>query len=61
VPFVIGKKFAKAADILAEAGLNAEENPSGFPFGRDNGTVVRQNPEANSMVDPGETITLDTF
>jgi serine/threonine-protein kinase len=60
VPMVIGERFKKAADILDEAGLNVEERSS-FPFGRDNGRVIGQEPGPGSMVEPGTTITVDTL
>ncbi|MDT7652287.1 MAG: eukaryotic-like serine/threonine-protein kinase [Pseudonocardiales bacterium] len=61
VPFVIGKRFDDAADKLGEAGLDAEEGSRGFPFGRDNGRVIEQDPSAGSLVEPGTTVTLRTL
>ncbi|MEN3264090.1 Stk1 family PASTA domain-containing Ser/Thr kinase [Pseudonocardia sp.] len=61
VPFVIGKRFGDAADKLGDAGLDAEEDSRGFPFGRDNGRVIEQDPSAGSLVEPGTTVTLHTL
>jgi serine/threonine protein kinase/beta-lactam-binding protein with PASTA domain len=60
VPLVIGERFGRASDALGELGLDAEENSSGFPFSRENGVVIGQDPSPGSLVDPGTTITLDT-
>jgi eukaryotic-like serine/threonine-protein kinase len=60
VPFVIGKSFKEAEQILEEVGLRAEQ-VEGFPFGRRNGRVVDQSRGAGSMVDRGTTISLTTF
>ncbi len=61
VPFVVGRRFAEAAAILADDGLKAEENPRFGAFGRTGGVVVAQSNGPGSMVDPGTTITLDTL
>ncbi len=60
VPFVIGDKADDAAESLADAGLRAEIE-SGFPFGRQRGRVVGQDPSPGSQVAPGTTITLTTL
>jgi serine/threonine-protein kinase len=61
VPLVIGERFDQASDALGERGLDAEENSGGFPFRRENGVVIGQDPGPGSLVDPGTTITLDTI
>jgi beta-lactam-binding protein with PASTA domain len=61
VPFLIGERFDEAADALDDIGLKADENSSGFPFRRENGRVINQSPEPNSLVEPGTTIRLDTI
>ncbi|MBA3906908.1 MAG: PASTA domain-containing protein [Pseudonocardiales bacterium] len=61
VPFVIGKTFGEAAQILADVGLEAEERPGFAGFGREDGRVVNQSNGAGSLVDPGTTIVLDTL
>ncbi len=58
VPLVIGERFEEASDALDEVGLDAEENSGGFPFRRENGVVIGQEPGPGSLVDPGTTITL---
>ncbi|MDT7615276.1 MAG: eukaryotic-like serine/threonine-protein kinase [Pseudonocardiales bacterium] len=60
VPDVTGRRFDDAKKTLQKIGLDAEET-SGFPFGRENGRVVEQDPPAGTAVDPGTTITLTTF
>jgi serine/threonine protein kinase/beta-lactam-binding protein with PASTA domain len=61
VPFVIGKTFDEAQEILSEVGLEAEERPGIGGFGRENGRVVNQSNGAGSMVDRGTTIVLETL
>ncbi len=61
VPFVIGRTFDAAQEILAHAGLEAEERPGFGGFGREHGRVVQQSNGAGSMVDRGTTIVLDTL
>jgi beta-lactam-binding protein with PASTA domain len=61
VPFVIGKSFDEAQQILADAGLDAEERPGFGGFGREDGRVVNQSNGAGSMVDRGTTIVLETL
>jgi len=58
VPFLIGKRFDEARQILEDLGLQAEEHAR---FGRDDGLVVDQSNGPGSMVDPGTTIELKTF
>jgi beta-lactam-binding protein with PASTA domain len=58
VPFLIGKRFDEAEQILEDLGLEAEEHAE---FGRDDGRVLDQSNGAGSMVDPGTTIELKTF
>ncbi|MHA6795347.1 Stk1 family PASTA domain-containing Ser/Thr kinase [Pseudonocardia bannensis] len=60
VPFVIGEQAQSAASTLSDAGLKAQIE-SNFPFGRENGRVIGQNPSAGSSVPPGTTVTLTTF
>jgi eukaryotic-like serine/threonine-protein kinase len=61
VPFVIGKRFDEAQQILEEVGLQAEEQPGFGGLGRDDGRVIDQSNGAGSMVDRGTTIVLDTL
>ncbi len=61
VPFVIGKTFDEAQEIMEDEGLKAEEHPGFGGFGRENGRVVNQSNGAGSMVAPGTTIVLDTL
>jgi eukaryotic-like serine/threonine-protein kinase len=58
VPFLIGKRFDEAEEILDDLGLQAEEHSQ---FGRDDGRVVDQSNGAGSLVDRGTTIVLKTF
>jgi eukaryotic-like serine/threonine-protein kinase len=58
VPFLIGRRFDEAEDILDDLDLKAEERPE---LGRDNGRVVDQSNGAGSLVDPGTTIVLKTL
>ncbi len=58
VPFLIGKRFDEAQQILEDLGLQAEEHAE---FGRDNGRVLDQSNGPGSMVDRGTTIELKTF
>ncbi|WP_308283022.1 Stk1 family PASTA domain-containing Ser/Thr kinase [Pseudonocardia nigra] len=60
VPLLIGERFEDAEEMLDDLGLDAEEQ-SGFPFHRENGRVVGQEPGPGSLVDEGTTITLDTL
>jgi eukaryotic-like serine/threonine-protein kinase len=61
VPFVIGKTFDEAQEILSDVGLEAEERPGIGGFGRENGRVVNQSNGAGSMVYRGTTIVLETL
>lgn len=61
VPFVIGRTFDEAQEMLADVGLEAEERPGFSGFGREHGRVVQQSNGAGSMVDRGTTIVLDTL
>jgi beta-lactam-binding protein with PASTA domain len=61
VPFVVGKTFDEAQEILSDVGLEAEEHPGFGGFGRENGRVVDQSNGAGSMVDRGTTIELETL
>ncbi|HEY0815876.1 MAG TPA: Stk1 family PASTA domain-containing Ser/Thr kinase [Pseudonocardia sp.] len=61
VPFVIGKTFDEAQQILSDVGLDAEEQPGFAGFGRADGRVVNQSNGAGSMVDRGTTIVLETL
>lgn len=61
VPFVIGRSFEEAQQILADVGLDAEERPGFGGFGREDGRVVNQSNGAGSMVDRGATIVLETL
>ena len=58
VPFLIGKRFDEAEEILDDLGLQAEEHSQ---FGRDDGRVVDQSNGAGSLVDRGTTIVLKTL
>ena len=58
VPFLIGRRFDEAENILDDLDLKAEERPE---LGRDNGRVVDQSNGAGSLVDPGTTIVLKTL
>ena len=58
MPFLIGKRFDEAQQILEDLGLQAEEHAE---FGRDNGRVLDQSNGPGSMVDRGTTIELKTF
>jgi eukaryotic-like serine/threonine-protein kinase len=58
VPFLIGRRFDEAEQILEDLDLKAEEHPE---LGRDNGRVVDQSNGAGSLVDPGTTIELKTL
>jgi serine/threonine-protein kinase len=60
VPFVIGERFEDAADKLDDEGLDVEQN-SRFSDKRDRARVINQDPSAGTLVDPGTTVTLDTF
>ena len=58
VPFLIGRRFDEAEQILDDLDLKAEERSE---LGRDNGRVVDQSNGAGSLVDPGTTIVLKTL
>jgi len=58
VPFLIGRRFDEAENILDDLDLKAEERSE---LGRDNGRVVDQSNGAGSLVDPGTTIVLKTL
>jgi serine/threonine-protein kinase len=60
VPFVIGERFEDAADKLDDEGLDVEQN-SRFSDKRDRARVISQDPSPGTLVDPGTTVTLDTF
>jgi serine/threonine-protein kinase len=58
VPWLIGRRFDEAEQILEDLGLRAEERSE---LGRDNGRVVDQSNGAGSLVDHGTTIVLKTL
>ena len=58
VPFLIGRRFDEAENILDDLDLKAEERSE---LGRDNGRVVDQSNGPGSLVDPGTTIVLKTL
>jgi serine/threonine-protein kinase len=61
VPYVVGDRLREAQQTLRDAGF-AVEVESDFPFGgRDNGRVVRQDPDAGETATRGATITLTVF
>jgi eukaryotic-like serine/threonine-protein kinase len=60
VPLLLGESFDDAAAALDDLGLDVDQR-TGFLFGRDDGRVVGQEPEAGSTVKPGSTVTLETF
>jgi serine/threonine-protein kinase len=60
VPFLIGEDASDAVDELVDAGLEPDIQAQ-FPFGSENGTVVAQDPEPGTRVDPGTTVVLLTF
>jgi eukaryotic-like serine/threonine-protein kinase len=58
VPFLIGRRFDEAEEILDDLDLKAEERSE---LGRDNGRVVDQSNGPGSLVDHGTTIVLKTL
>jgi serine/threonine-protein kinase len=58
VPFLIGRRFDEAEQILDDLDLKAEERSE---LGRDNGRVVDQSNGPGSLVDHGTTIVLKTL
>ncbi len=58
VPWLIGRRFDEAEQMLEDLGLQAEERSQ---LGRDDGRVVDQSNGAGSLVDPGTTIVLKTL
>ncbi|MEQ3552235.1 Stk1 family PASTA domain-containing Ser/Thr kinase [Pseudonocardia nematodicida] len=57
VPFVIGMSAAEAVAALQAQGFAVQVSQS-FPFGRQDGSVIAQDPAAGEVVEPGATITL---
>ena len=57
VPDLAGRTAAEAEGILAQQGLNAAQEPVNDPQVPE-GTVIRSDPPAGSVVEKGETITL---
>jgi serine/threonine-protein kinase len=60
VPFLIGEDASDAVDELVDAGLEVDIQAQ-FPFGSEDGTVVDQDPDPGTRVDPGSTVVLVTF
>lgn len=63
VPYLIGKSIDDAANILAEAGLQADFNGVLSPEGGHSsfGFVVGQSPSAGTRVEPGSTVQVKTL
>jgi eukaryotic-like serine/threonine-protein kinase len=53
MPLLLGLERAEAEALLDSLGLVLEEVTTRFRFGRDQGRVVEQGPQADSLLDPG--------
>ncbi len=58
MPLVLGIEQATAEAMLDSLGLVVSEILTRFRFGRDQGRVVEQNPQADSLLPPGSSVRL---
>lgn len=58
MPLLLGVEQERGEEILDSLGLVVEEITSRFRFGRDQGRIVDQRPQADSLVTPGSSVSI---
>ena len=58
MPLLLGVEQERGEEILDSLGLVVEEITSRFRFGRDQGRIVDQRPQADSLVPPGSSVSI---
>ena len=58
MPFLRGLEQERGEEIIDSLGLVVEEMTSIFRFGRDQGRIVEQRPQADSLIEPGSGVSI---